>query len=169
MRTVVACTLALAACKGGTSKLDEPLKNTGSAAAVAPAGSAADCPPDDELRTRVDTALQASKRYFDALREHSATWSSDCEKVRLDLLSLEAEGDRFVAMMQDMKQWGQSLSAGCREHVQTLGEQNPIAIELEQRSPSLEAKVKPVLEACKDHPGFTEAGRKGLRLLKKKK
>lgn len=166
----------LAACKSDTSKLDEPMHKTGSPSAVASgsgsgsaaSGSAAACPPDDELKARIDTALQASRRYFDALRDHAASWSSDCEKVRLDLLSLEAEADRFVAAMQETMTWGQSLSPECRAHVQQLGEANPIAAELEQRTPALEAKVKPVLEACKDHSGFTEASRKGLRLLKKK-
>ncbi len=171
MRALLACGLVLAACKSGKSKLDEPMRKTGSAGVAASgSGSAADpsCPPDDVLKVRIDQALQASRRYFDALREHTATWSSDCEKVRLDLLSLEGEADRFVVSMQEMMTWGRSLSPECRTHVEQLGEANPIAAELEQRTPSLEAKVKPVLEACKDHPGFTEAGRKGLRLLKKK-
>ena len=171
MRALLACGLVLAACESGKSKLDEPMRKTGSASVVASGsatGSAAPCPPDGELKARIDTALQASRRYFDALRDHTATWSSDCEKVRLDLLSLEAEADKFVASMQETMTWGRSLSPECRTHVEQLGEANPIAAELEQRTPALEAKVKPVLEACKDFPGFTEAGRKGLRLLKKK-
>jgi hypothetical protein len=167
MRALLACGLVLAACKSGKSKLDEPMQKTGSPSVVA-SGSTAPCPPDAELKARIDTALQASRRYFDALRDHTASWSSDCDKVRLDLLSIEAEADKFVASMQQTMAWGRSLSPECRTHVEQLGEANPIAAELEQRTPALEAKVKPVLEACKDFPGFTEAARKGLRLLKKK-
>jgi hypothetical protein len=157
------------ACKSNKSKLDEPPVKAGSSAAAAAGsgGSLADC-PDDVLKPRLEAALTASKRYFVALQTHAATWTTDCEAIRKDLLTMEPDGDLFVQSMMSMKSWGQTLSAACRARVEALGEANPMTEELESHTPALEARVKPVLEKCNDHPGFREAAHKGLRLLKKK-
>lgn len=164
----LACVLAGGACKSSKSKLDEPAAAAGSAAPGSGSAAAwADC-PDDVLQPRLVAALEASKRYFVALQTHAATWSADCETVRTDLLTLEAEGTRFVDAMTSMKTWGRSLAGQCRERIETLGEAHPITAELEAHSPALEARVKAVLEKCNDHPGFRDAARKGLRLMKKK-
>lgn len=165
----LACLAFGGACKSSKSKLDEPAPVAGSSVAPA-AGSAAalaDC-PDDVLQPRLVAALEASKRYFLALQTHAATWSGDCEAVRNDLLTLEAEGELFFAAMTSMKTWGKSLSGQCRDRIEVLGEAHPITAELESHSPALEARVKPVLEKCNEHPGFRDAARKGLRMMKKK-
>jgi hypothetical protein len=164
------CAVAGVACKSNKSKLDELPANAGSAAAAAASGSGAslaEC-PDDMLKPRIESALAASKRYFMALQTHAATWSTDCEAIRIDLLALEPDGDLFMQAMMSMKAWGRTLSAACRSRVEVLGELSPLAEELEAHSPALEAHVKPVLKTCNDHPGFRDAARKGLRLMKKK-
>jgi hypothetical protein len=163
-----ACALAGAACESNKSKLDGLPAPAGSSTTPSGTGAPlAEC-PDDMLKPRLEAALAASKRYFLALRTHAETWSTDCEAVRADLLTLEPDGDLFTQAMMSMKAWGQTLSAACRARVETLGEANPMTTELESHTPALEARVKPVLEKCNDHPGFRDAARKGLRLLKKK-
>jgi hypothetical protein len=168
---LTACLVA-GACESSKSKLDEPAAKAGSSAAPASGSAAASAAltacPDSVLQPRLEAALAASKRYFDALQTHSATWSTDCEAVRVDLLTLESEGDLFMQAMTSMKTWGKTLSAECRARIETLGEANPITEQLESRSPALEARVKPVLERCNDHPGFRDAAKKALRLMKKK-
>lgn len=156
-------------CKSSKSKLDEPAASAGSSMTPASGSAAAlaEC-PDAVLQPHLVAALEASKRYFLALQTHAATWSGDCEAVRKDLETLAAEGDLFVAAMTSMKTWGRSLSGQCRDRIEVLGEAHPITAELESHSPALEARVKPVLEKCNEHPGFRDAARKGLRLMKKK-
>jgi hypothetical protein len=161
-----ACAVAGVACKSNKSKLDD-LSAKGSSAASGSGASLAEC-PDDMLKPRIEAALAASKRYFLSLQTHAASWSTDCEAIRTDLLALESDGDLFMQAMMSMKSWRQTLSAACRTRVEVLGEANPITEELVSHSPALEARVKPVLDKCNDHPGFREAARKGLRLLKKK-
>jgi hypothetical protein len=163
-----ACLLA-SACEANKSKLDEMPGRSGSSVGVAtPAGTLADC-PDADLKARLETALAGSKRYFVALQTHAATWSGDCEAVRMDLLTLESEAELFMQSVSAMRAWGKTVSAECRSRLEVLGEAHPISDELEAQSPTLEARVKPVLEKCNEHPGFKDAAKKGLRLLKKKK
>lgn len=159
--------LASAACEGNKSKLDEPL-NGSAPAAMATSPAAATC-DDALLQPQIDTAVAASQAYFERLAASASRWSADCETVRGYLVELEPAGDAFVKAMTATSTWAKTLSPACRGRLDVLAAANPVTSELEQRTPAVEAKVMPILEACKDHPGFRDAMKRGLRLLRKQR
>jgi hypothetical protein len=138
----------------------DPFAETGSAAE-------ASC-DDDDIRRRIEAGLGQSAAYLAALDKRTARWKKDCEAARRDLLALEPDATKFVSSMIEFATWGKSLSAACRTRVEQLGEQSSITADLEKRTPVIEQRVRPMLERCKDHPGFADAAAKGLRLLRKK-
>ena len=83
--------------------------------------------------------------------------------------ALEPDATKFMETMRAFKTWGESLSATCRARVVEIGEKLPIGAELDKRTPAVEAKVKPILEKCENHPGFKDAAARGLRVLRKKR
>jgi hypothetical protein len=109
-----------------------------------------------------------SVAYLTALENKTAKWGKDCEKAKQDLLALEPEAKKFMDAMTEFMTWGRSLSPACGKRVSELGEQTTAAKDIEKRTPGLEAKIKPVLERCKEHPGFQDAAAKGLRVMHKK-
>ncbi len=130
---------------------------------------AGDAPCDDaDIQRHIDASLAASLAYLTALEHTTARWKQDCEAARKDLLALEPEATKFMTAMQQFMTWAQTLSPACGKRVGELGEQTAGARDIEKRTPGIEAKVKPMLERCKDHPGFHEAAAKGLRLLRRK-
>lgn len=153
----------------------------GSAAttATSPAGSGAPADPwakpageapcdDADLQRHIDDSLAASLAYLTALERKTASWKRDCEAAKQDLLALEPQATSFMAAMQAFVAWAQGLSPACAKRVTELGDQTPAARDIERRTPGIEAKVKPMLERCADHPGFRDAAAKGLRVLRRK-
>ncbi len=141
----------------------------GSASADPWAKPAGDAPCDDaDIQRHIDDSLAASLAYLTALEHQTASWKQDCEVARKDLLALEPQASAFMASMQQFMTWAQTLSPACGKRVGELGEQTAGARDIEKRTPGIEAKVKPMLERCKDRPGFQEAAAKGLRLLRRK-
>lgn len=141
----------------------------GGASADPWAKPAGDAPCDDaDIQRHIDASLAASLAYLTALEHTTARWRQDCEAARKDLLALEPEATKFMTAMQQFMTWAQTLSPACGKRVGELGEQTAGARDIEKRTPGIEAKVKPMLERCKDHPGFQEAAAKGLRLLRRK-
>jgi hypothetical protein len=166
----------------GTSASSGSSRVAGSAATTAAGSGAAsgtsadpwakpagDAPCDDtDIQRHIDASLKASLAYLDALEHATASWKRNCEAARKDLLALEPQASAFMAAMQQFMTWGRTLSPACGKRVGELGEQTPAARDIEKRTPGIEAKVKPILERCKDHPGFQDAAAKGLRLLRRK-
>lgn len=162
--------LVSAACEGNRSKLDEPLRGGASPASPASAAPPASGACDDALlQPQIDKAVAASQAYFETLAASAASWSADCEKVRGYLVALEPAGDAFVKAMTETSSWARTLSPPCRARLDVLAAANPVTNKLEQQTPAVEAKVMPILEACKDHPGFRDAMKRGLRLLRKQR
>ncbi len=179
MRLAIALLVIASAC----GHHDSPLSITGSGSAApvgsgAPASPAADpwakppgdAPCDDaSIRRHVEDSLAASVAYLSALEKRTARWTLDCEAARKDLLALEPDAEAFMAAMRTFVEWGRTLPSACGKRVGEIGDQLPATHDVEARTPALEAKVKPVLEHCTDHPGFQDAAAKGLRLLRRKK
>jgi hypothetical protein len=113
--------------------------------------------------------LKESLAYLSALEAKTKKWTKDCERAKQDLLALEPAATKFMDSMQAFMTWGRALSPECGQRVAALGDQRPEARDIEQRTPGLEAKITPILERCRDHPGFQEAAAKGLRVMHKKK
>ena len=170
---VAALALAGACDKSGGKQPVSAGASTGSAgsaaAGSASAGGSADACTDAMLEAKVGEMLTASKRYFDVMNRHAAGWQAGaCEAVRVDLLGMEADADRFMTDMMAAVTWAKALPPDCRARLERVGDAHPIAKELEAKTPELQQRVEPILEACRDHPGFQEAAGKGLRLMKKK-
>lgn len=141
----------------------DPFAKTDAPTAVA----AAPC-NDDDIKKHIADGLGQSAAYLSALERRTARWKKDCEAAKQDLLALEADATKFMDAMLAFKAWGETLSPACRKRVEELGEQSPVTADLEKRTPTIEARVKPMLESCTSHPGFEEAAAKGLRVLRKK-
>jgi len=148
----------------GGSAAGDPWSGSGSA----PAKPETPC-TDDDIKKHIDDSLSVSMAYLSALEKKSAKWGKDCEAAKRDLLALEPDAQKFMDAMLAFRAWGESLSDTCRARVAEVGDKLPIAAEIEKRTPALEAKVKPILEKCENHPGFKEAAAKGLRVLRKKR
>jgi hypothetical protein len=176
-RTLVVALVVMTACGKKTETAPGP-SAAGSAGSAAgdpwskaiDAGAVADAPCDDaDITKHIDNALGKSSAYLAALERRTARWQKDCEAAKQDLIALEPDATQFMTSMMEFKTWGETLSAACRQRVEQLGEQSPVTQDLERRTPALEGKVGPMLERCKDHPGFQEAAGKGLRVMRKKK
>ncbi len=176
MRRSIAIALVVVA-SACSSKKEPPAKAEGSGSAVGSAagsgsatgsGSAAPC-DDADIQKHIDDSLAVSLAYLNALEKKVATWKQDCEAAKQDLLALEPDALKFMEAMLSFRGWGQSLSDTCRQRVGELGEKAPATLEIEKRTPDLEAKVKPMLERCEKHPGFQDAAAKGLRVMRRKK
>ena len=173
---VVALVVMTTACGKKTETAPGPSGSAAGSAAGDPwakaidAGAVADAPCDDaDIKNHIDNALGKSSTYLAALERRTARWKKDCEAAKQDLIALEPDATQFMTSMMEFKTWGETLSAACRQRVEQLGEQSPVTQDLERRTPALEGKVAPMLERCKDHPGFQEAAGKGLRVMRKKK
>jgi hypothetical protein len=184
---VVAFVVMASACRNKQDATGSAASATGSAAvgsaaggSAAGSGAAGSADPwakpaqaapcnDDEIRANIDKGLASSAAYLSALEKRTARWKKDCEAAKQDLLALEPDATAFVSSMMAFKSWGETLSPSCRARVEELGEQNAKTTELEKRTPAIEERVTPMLERCKQHPGFAEAAAKGLRVLRKKK
>jgi hypothetical protein len=148
---------------------------------AASAGSASDpwakpaSPPADvqcndaDIQKHIDDSLTASMAYLAQLEAKTAAWKTDCEVAKKDFLALEPAATKFMDAMMGFKTWGEQLSDKCRARVAELGDKAPLAADIEKRTKPLEAKVTPMLERCKDHPGFADAAAKGLRVMHRKK
>jgi hypothetical protein len=136
--------------------------------AVTPDAAEVSC-TDAEIQAHIDASLKVSLAYLSALEGKTRRWGKDCERPKQDLLVLEPEAAKFMAAMQEFMTWGRTLSPACAKRVAELGDQRPESRDIEARTPALEAKITPILERCKDHPGFQEAAAKGLRVMHKKK
>lgn len=130
-------------------------------------GSAAPC-DEAELRKHVEGALAAMDRYVAALEKRAASWTLDCEAASADLRALEPEVDTALKEIRRFSTWGVEAGEICVDRAAAFVDGHPKWKDLEQRGPGLDAKVKPILERCDDHPGFQEAVSKGLRSYKKK-
>jgi hypothetical protein len=130
-------------------------------------GSAAPC-NDDDIRKHIDDTLAVMRAYVDALEKRTASWKLDCEAAGADLRALEPAVEALANAMTRFNAWGEQLTAACVQRAAELGEGHPGMKELENHGPGLDARIKPVLEHCNDHPGFQEAVAKGLRAYKKK-
>jgi len=175
-RATIVWLLLACSCKKESSPLDQPPAGAGGSSSDPWSGSAAPASTpaktlcaDDDITKHIDESLSVSLAYLSALETKSAKWSKDCERARKDLIALEPDAQKFMDAMLAFKAWGGSLSDECRVRVAELGDKLPIAAEIEKRTPALEAKVKPILEKCENHPGFKEAAAKGLRVLRKKR
>jgi len=124
---------------------------------------------DDELEKHIEDSLEVSMAYLAALEKKTAKWGKDCEQAKKDLVALEPDATKFMASMKDFVAWAQTLAPNCAARVQELGDKMTVASEIEKRTPALETKVKPILEKCQNHPGFTEAAAKGLRVMHRKR
>jgi hypothetical protein len=124
---------------------------------------------DDDIKKHIDESLTISLAYLDALEKKTAKWGKDCEQAKKDLIALEPDATKFMGAMRDFVSWAQTLGPKCAARVQELGDKMAAARDIEMRTPGLEAKIKPILEKCKDHPGFNEAAAKGLRVMHRKK
>lgn len=165
------------------SQTTSPSEGSGSGSAVAtrsgsaasdpwakPASPPADVPCDDaDIQKHIDDSLTASMAYLAQLEKKTAAWKTDCEVAKQDFLALEPEATKFMDAMLGFKTWGEQLSNKCRARVAELGDKAPLAADIEKRTKPLEAKVTPMLERCKDHPGFADAAAKGLRVMHRKK
>lgn len=172
----IAAIVVASAC---SSKRESPSATAGSGSAVG-AGSAvgsgsaagsgsADAACDDaDIAKHIDASLAVSLEYLDALEKRTAAWKQDCEAAKKDLLALEPEALRFMEAMLEFRGWAQSLSDTCRQRVSELGETSKAAIDIENRTPAIETKIKPILERCQAHPGFQDAATKGLRVMRRK-
>ena len=157
MRRFVLLLLVVAACS----------KSSGPAANGSAAGSAA-C-SDSDIAEHVNATFAATRTYFGELEKHVATWSDDCEAIRKDLVTLEPAGSAFFVEVMRSRVWSHDLAPECRARVQQYTLSRTEAGELATRAEPLEAKVKPVLERCKDAPGFRDAAEKALKFMRKKK
>jgi hypothetical protein len=150
-----------------------PAPAAGSAAAGSASGSAdpwakpavdaadAEAPcNEDEIQAHIDASLKVSMAYLGALETKAKRWGKDCERAKRDLLALEPDAMKFMDSMQEFMTWGRGLSASCGKRVAQLGDRRQETREIEERTPGIEAKVTPILERCKDHPGFAEAAAK---------
>jgi hypothetical protein len=140
---------------------------TGSSSATG-SGSAVSC-DDADIQKHIDDSLAASLAYLGELEKRTATWTKDCEAAKKDLLALEPQATKFMDAMMQFISWGRALPPECGRRIAELGEKTPAAKAIEARTPGIEAKVKPILEACQSKPGFTEAAQKGLRLMRSKR
>jgi hypothetical protein len=153
-----------------SSKKEPPSPAAGSGSASAPAsGSASETCNDADVQTQIDASMAASLAYLVALEKKIATWPQDCEAAKQDLIALEPDAKKFMDAMAAFSTWAQALSESCRQRVGVLGETSTTAAEIEIRTPAIEAKVTPMLERCQAHPGFNDAARNGLRLMRRKK
>ena len=135
-----------------------------------PAQPPAEVPCDDaDIQKHIDASLTASMAYLTQLEKKTSAWKTDCEVARKDFLALEPDATAFMDAMMAFKTWGEQLSDKCRARVAELGDKAPQAAEIEKRTGPLEAKVTPMLERCKNHPGFADAAAKGLRVMHRKK
>jgi hypothetical protein len=176
---VAVASLALA-CGSKKEKKPEPAAKgsgattaveTGSAApgsAAAGSGSADSACSDDDIKKHIEAGLNESVAYLGALERRVVRWKKDCESAMQDLLALEPNATRFMDAMMTFRTWGETLTPECRKRIEEIGEQHAITKDVEARTPAIEAGVKPMLERCKDHPGFQEAAAKGLRVMRRK-
>ena len=130
--------------------------------------AAAECPSDAQLTKLADDALAESVRYLGALEKRTARWKTACEAARKDLVALEPDAKRFVTAMKAFVTRSKQMPPECRKRLVELGEKRPLAQALDNRTAALKTRVDPQLDGCKDHPGFTDAVTKGLRVMKRK-
>ena len=183
MRFAVAAAACLAlAC--GNKKEAPPAKTTGGSAA--PSGSAtepaptpalpvdavdaasADACDDAELQKRVEAGLAAATTYQDALLRRTARWKRDCDAAMQDLTVLAPETSRLADANVAFRTWSDTLAPACRARVEEIGKQSPVTAVLETRTAIVEARMKSMLESCKELPGFKDAAAKGLGVLRDK-
>ncbi len=176
--------IALVVMASACSKKESPLTTSGSGATgsgsaasndpwgkpASPPADAAEAPcADADIQAHIAASLDVSLAYLAALEAKTKKWGKDCEQAKQDLLALEPDATKFIDAMTEFMAWGRALSPACAQRVQQLGDQRPEASDIEVRTPALEAKVKPMLEKCENHPGFKEAAAKGLRVMHRKK
>jgi hypothetical protein len=149
---------------------------SGSAAADSPATPApvAATPPggtcnDDEIKQRIESSLGGSTLYMNAVLKKSQRWGKDCESIKLDLLALEPDAAAFIKVVNGFVDWARTLAPECRPRIEAIGKAVTNADELDKTVNTLKAKIDPILERCKEHPGFQEAVTKGLQVMRKKK
>lgn len=124
---------------------------------------------DQALLAKVEETWAAVNVYMTALEKRSGKWKTDCEVARKDLVALEPAATTYYEAVLAAKAWAESLEPACRERVKELGKKHFEGPKLDRRAKALEAKVKPMLERCKNHPGFAQAASKGLRVMKRRK
>ena len=183
MRLAVAAAACLALACG--NKKEAPPSKTGGGSA-APSGSAteptpkpalpadvvdaagADACDDAELQKHVDAGLAAATTYQDALLRRTARWKKDCDLAMQDLTVLAPEASRLAEANVAFQTWRDTLAPACRTRVEELGKQSPITAALETRTAIIDARMKPLLDRCKDVPGLPDAAAKGLGVLRTK-
>jgi hypothetical protein len=178
----IALVVALVVMASACSSKKEPALTSGNGSAgsgtassdpwakpAAPPADAAETPcTDADIQAHIGASLKVSLAYLAALEAKAKTWGTNCDRAMKDLIALEPHATKFMDSMKEFMTWGRSLSPTCAQRVQELGDQRPETKDIEARTPSIEAKVKPILEKCQNHPGFADAAAKGLRVMHRK-
>ena len=165
---------AMGSAASGSAAMASGTAGSGSADTWAKAPPPSPTCDEADIKKHIADSLAVSLTYLDALEKKAAKWTidaksaTDCERAKKDLLALEPQATKFMAAMTDFVSWAQTLGP-CAARVQAIGDTMPEAAAIEKRTPGLELKIKPILEKCNTHPGFTEAAAKGLRVMHRKK
>ena len=159
MRVLLVAVLLVACGKGGKQP-----PRAGSGAGSAGSGACSEA----ELIKRVEGGFAGTERYFGEIEKRIGGWS-DCEVARKDLEALEPYAKGYEALVTEQHDWMAAQGRDCLQRLSQIGDARAKANGMAQRFTPMLEKLKEVVARCKDHPGFVDAQKKGLRLLKKRR